>query len=122
MALVSKDAVTRVDIPHEPGEWVEIRALTAGDFRSFELAGDGTIDLGSVTLQGMAKAVSAWSYSEAPSLETMESLDMQTTLWLMNEINGLSGLRSPVEKKVLAAASPPGPQPATANGRRNSRT
>lgn len=124
MALISKDDRRRIDIPHEPGEWIELRAFTTKDSAEVEAGGgNGQINLG---LQILARAITTWSYKDAngatidPTEETIGQLDLDTFKWLMQEVDLTSGRRGDVEKKGLAVIpSPPSSRrAASASGRR----
>lgn len=78
MALVDKKTQReRIEIPHEPGEWIELTPLTFGDKRALaELKG-----VESVTYLVRA-TVAAWSYKVPPSPENIDLLDAETSDWI----------------------------------------
>ena len=97
MALITSQK-QRYDIPHEPGQWVEVRPFTARDGADVEelTEGNARIQLG---VQLLKRCVVAWSYDAEISEETIGQLDMDTFQWLMESINLTSGLRTSDEKK-----------------------
>lgn len=115
MALRS-GIVTRHQIPHEPGEWVEVRALgwrdldqarrarTDDSFASLRKMGkelyqmisesrtDGPSELDPLLSYDLATVlelgVAAWSYNAPVSPETLGQLDEQTAQWVARLIVG----------------------------------
>jgi hypothetical protein len=87
----------RLDIPHEPGQWVEIRRLSWSELPSPNLRMVNVNDF----IAALFKAsVAAWSYDVAPSAEIVREdgskasatacLDDPTSDWLLREINALN--------------------------------
>lgn len=97
MALIDARKTTRVPIPHEPGEWVELRRLSGGELRRiFQSSADGTDK--AITMLRMS--VVAWSYAAEPTDETLDQLDYHTMLWMVQQADTLvSGVVTPEEKK-----------------------
>lgn len=92
MALIKRDAVIEFPIPHEPGEWIKARPIRAGDI-------EGTSgDAFAVTMQVLTKLITAWSYEDAVSAESVRDLDIKTVEWLQTAVAQASGIRTPDEK------------------------
>lgn len=110
MALIPKDSRIRLDIPHEPGEWIEIHPLTVRTVLDVSDASEKGANFGFELLR---RSVMAWSYDGAVTEENLGNLDSETFTWLSRAINPASGERSDDEKKESAAPSPDGstPQP-----------
>jgi hypothetical protein len=115
MAIL-KPTTKRLDIPHEPGEWIEIRRLSSlGSLDATELGKGRTPRLREMGRFFLA-AIVAWSYPEAPSIDVIAGtpnttgereggLDGVTSLWLMGEIQKLAaGNRT--EAELLVGSSP----------------
>jgi hypothetical protein len=103
LALIDPDSVTRHDIPHEPGEWMEIRSLCAGDLRSRNRDSDNV----SLSLDLLAHAVRGWSYGGAITADTLAKLDLKTYEWLQETVSKSAGLRTEDEKNASGASSSP---------------
>lgn len=104
MALVSPDKAVKLDIPHEPGEWIRVRPICAEDAEGLELDGDKV----RVSIDLVAKLLTEWSYDEPPSREAVARLDLNTYIWLALEMLEASGIRDLAEKKGLIERSLPG--------------
>lgn len=107
----------RVEIPHEPGEWLELRQLTwrqlkaAKAARQMEVlqsvrtlggdllrelqqmsqgaaAGDPLAEYDQATV--LIAGIAAWSYAEAVSPEAIDQLDPATADWALRELVGLT--------------------------------
>lgn len=111
MALINSSNTKRLDIPHEPGQWVEVRPLTAGDIEGLSVDGSQV----KVSIEALAAIISAWSYDEPVSLENVRRLDLDTFTWLGAEALKVSGVRDDETKKNLGSASSPTSR--TRNGR-----
>jgi hypothetical protein len=81
---VKHPSLNRLDVPHEPGEWIEIRRLAWSQ-------------LGNVSTL-FRNAIVAWSYPVAPSAlvpvegkaelqPATDCLDDTTAAWLLEQIN-----------------------------------
>lgn len=123
MALVNISKVVRLDIPHEPEEWVEVRpvtgyemdeaedAITVDYVKKFGSSLDVLIKYASeresTERSGSYKAydwlvlfkhaVLKWSYSEEPSPATFKRLDTETRDWLHRTIVEMN--KRPPEKE-----------------------
>lgn len=128
MALVGKTA-RRVDIPHEPGEWMEIRRLS---WAELEAASDAQTDaqiarvkamggdvfqlIQSVVTQEQAaaarqaaasydraavleKGIVRWSYAEDLTPDNIALLDEDTAAWAFEQILALGKPRTEEEQK-----------------------
>lgn len=124
MALVTQ-ITKRLDIPHEPGEWMEIKKLSwaqlenasniaseasftmlkkmGGDLLSAirdmdiqqEKNAEAKYDKGAVLECGIVR----WSYDAKVSKETIAQLDEETAAWAFDEILGMNKPRTPEETK-----------------------
>jgi hypothetical protein len=94
LALISVDQVKRLDVPHEPDQWIEVRPVTAGDLGMLE-AGQSMVKL---TLEAMSTLIKGWSYPEPATRESVNRLDVDTFIWLSKEIMTFSGVRDDAEK------------------------
>lgn len=72
-------ATVRLDIPGEPGQWIEIQRLAWSELPS-RLGDDGRVQ------KLFERAVAAWSYPE-PVLEALPFLDDTTAAWLLGQID-----------------------------------
>lgn len=107
MAVIDPNERVRLDIPHEPGEWVELRPLDAGVAMRVTrvLKEDPYKTYGYELAREM---LAGWSY--ATPLD-VEKLDARTLRWLLEAVNDASDLRSDDEKKVSETNSSDGSQP-----------
>ena len=103
MALVKKQN-KRIQHPTEPEAWFEVRLpLSAGDLASMH--SDGTSIAMSLDLA--AEVIKAWSYPEPVTLENVRDLDVDTFVWLSQQIQEASGIRTDGEKKDSGGISSP---------------
>jgi hypothetical protein len=88
----------RLDVPHEPGEWVEVRPLSAKNLRVMDKAAktaargpDAVLDETEygyeLTTRMLDAAIVAWSYGAPVSPENVADLDLATTVWLSGELS-----------------------------------
>lgn len=110
MALIDPKAVKRIEIPHEPGSWVEIRPITARMFANVQRDGKGE-SYSEITLRLLNGCIAAWSYDAAVSPENIDNLDPVTMNFLDEQMNLTSGSLSAEEKKDNI--SPPSPPSST---------
>lgn len=103
MALIDARKTIQVPIPHEPGEWVELRRLSGGELRRiFKSSADGTDKAISMLRMSMV----AWSYAAELTDETLDQVDYHTMLWMVQQVDALvSGVVTPEEKKDETAHS-----------------
>lgn len=105
MALLDSRNSKRFDVPHEPGAWVELRPVTAGDVELLDVQGANI----RFSLDLLARLITAWSYAEAPSTETVRLLDLDTYVWLSRDcaaaVMKFSGVRDAGEKKSSSNGS-----------------
>lgn len=114
MALL-KATTKRLDIPHEPGEWIEIRRLsTLGDLDGVEMTKGRQARINEMARYFFA-AIVAWSYPEPPSTDAIAGkpnangdreggLDDKTATWLLTETGKLRDSKTDAE--LLATSSP----------------
>lgn len=124
MAIV-KGITKRAEIPHEPGEWMELRRLS---WRQLEQASDAQSDaaldrmkrLGGDLLKALRDTVSNqeqnptakydqaavlksgivnWSYNVPVTPENIDDLDKETADWAVEEILGMHAPRTEEERK-----------------------
>jgi hypothetical protein len=116
MALIDDMAGRRVDIPHEPGQWMELRELTWPELeKARKIKQSATFaDLGEIgpdtlkQLQGLSSAdvsqaiadplasvdvltvlaagVLKWSYDAEVTVANLERLDAETARWAATQI------------------------------------
>lgn len=103
MALISAKSVHRLDHPTEEGAWFDVRPVTAGDLELLTAEGNAI----KLSFDALAAVMIAWSYEELPSVETVRRLDLDTYLWLNEQLLTLSNVRSDSEKKDSEDASSP---------------
>ncbi len=108
MALVSSLKPKRIPVPHEPGEWLEIRPISAGEFANLNSVG---LNPRQFSLAVIECIIVGWSYDAEVSPETIADLDGATFDWLDNQLLELSGLRPPEVKKSSNGNSPPTTDP-----------
>lgn len=124
MALIN-DKTRKVDIPHEPGEWMEVKKLS---WRQLTLAADIQTDetIGRLKKMGgdlfkalsnekakqdinpglqydrgfvLEAGISRWSYEAPVTKENIEKLDEETAKWAFEEILSLNKPLSEEERK-----------------------
>jgi hypothetical protein len=112
LALITSKDTKRLDIPHEPGQWVEVRPLTFGDLDIFGMDGETV----RVSRDLASEVITGWSYSEWPvsrdeRLTLLKSLDLDTSMWLITALGEtlteISGIRSDDAKKNTVNNSSP---------------
>jgi hypothetical protein len=115
MALL-KPTVRRLDIPGEPGQWVEIRRLSSLGGLDTDEMGKGRTRRLLEMARYFASAIVAWSYPEPVTIDVIAGapnaggdreggLDSATALWLLGEIGKLaSGDRS--DEQLFPSSSP----------------
>ena len=84
--LINKDAGTKLEIPHEPGEWVVIRPVPWGFFE--EVENESTIV--KKTLKIFIGSLVSWSYDAEINEENLEWLDTTTAEWLNEQIDKIN--------------------------------
>lgn len=124
MALISSRDIKRVDIPHEPGQWVELRPLTARQFATIQRDAKDESP-GEITLRLLASCLVDWSYIDDEGAkvsitpEAIDALDYETFNWLDGQLALASSIRSLDEKKDLEPPSSlttaPAPEPSPPN-------
>lgn len=106
MALIDPKEVRHVEIPHEPGEWVELRPITSRIFATVQREGKGE-SYSEITLRLLAGCIVAWSYDAPVTPENIDLLDPVTMNYLDEQMQKTSGSLSEEEKKE--PISPPSP-------------
>ena len=82
MALVSKLQPRRVPIPHEPGEWIELKPPTGGQWAA-ALKDDAAPS------EYLRTCVTGWSYDAPVNAETIADLDIATSAWLIKQVSAI---------------------------------
>lgn len=100
MPLIKDETRVRLDIPHEPGEWIEIRPMRNGDLLHVELK-----DKVSATVLMFERLITGWSYEEPVTPENIRRLDIKTASWLDGELTRVSGVRTEEEKNGSSPSS-----------------
>jgi hypothetical protein len=79
---INEAEVTRFPVPHEPGQWVELRRLSGGQLRKLgSRRFDEKFDR---VIEGLRLALVAWSYSDGLiAADDIEAQDGRTLLWLI---------------------------------------
>lgn len=122
--MIVKNITKKVDIPHEPGEWMMFKRLT---WRQLEEASDVSSDasfermkkMGAELLSAIAKTVNSnppqesydkatilhngiikWSYPDEVNHDNIDALDDATVSWAYAEILALN---EPTEREVKNA-------------------
>lgn len=98
MALIDPSKSVRVEIPHEPGEWAQLRPMTAADVAELQRSFGDESNAG-WTLHALGRCLEAWSYDAVITEETLGRLDYVTFGWLSGQLLETSGMRSEEEKK-----------------------
>ncbi len=115
MGLVSRIR-ERVDIPHEPGEWVELRPLSGP---ALEAAREAKVRASIAMMEGydldklrglntgptvqqaidmyhhailLERSIVSWSYGDFVALRDLDDLDVRTSNWLVGLILDRNGL------------------------------
>lgn len=101
MALIKDDQRVRLDIPHEAGEWIEIRPMRNSDTKIVTEA----VDRPTMIQALFERLIIAWSYGEPVTPENIATLDISTTKWLDEQIPLASGLRTEPEKNGSTPSS-----------------
>lgn len=127
MALIDPSQTRHIEIPHEPGEWVELKVLTARDTIAMQRKsqdGEASLDgltADELTIRILLATLKGWSYASPINEEALQSLDHKTFRWL--ETESLSnGVRSPDEKKDSDSPSSPTTEPEMGSSPENSPT
>jgi hypothetical protein len=118
VALVSSLKPKRIPIPHEEGQWLEIKPLSAGEFAN----ADSSLSARQFSLSLMQLLIVGWSYEAPVTPEAIADLDALTFSWLDDQLLELSGLRGPDEKKGLNGNSSPTTDPEPDDSPANSDT
>jgi hypothetical protein len=108
--LLTNDCTKRFDIPHEPGEWVEIRRLSGYQTHTL-IDAKATLadDPVNWAYRWMEACVVVWSYAEPVSPDTLKRLDAATSIWLVGACRAYTMLPATLEEKKSVASSSTGP-------------
>ncbi len=145
--MLTSEIKERVDIPHEPGDWIEVRPLSwfelqeaarartkqvLGDFADYPKDFFESLDTRLAETPAkendfggeydrfriLTSAVVAWSYQTKVSPEAIQSLDSRTADWLFSELISRSVIERAEGEDSRASSN--GTTKATADGRQNS--
>jgi len=98
MAFASKTTI-RVDLPHEPGEWFELRLLSFEKRRQIiaeakRIGGDDGVEVNAAAVRLLGEyRIVGWSYKDKDGTpipvtpEAIADLDEDTSNWLMEGNN-----------------------------------
>jgi hypothetical protein len=92
MALIKPTTTRRIELPHEPGQWIDIHPLTvkkADDVeREVRRGSEEHMDdyAGLMNEAVLLATVVAWSYEDDVTPETILSLDVPTSQYLMQQM------------------------------------
>jgi hypothetical protein len=75
--MLTSKHLKKVDLPHEPGEWIEVKMPSVGDLRAVDM----TNSIQS-TLDALCSCIKAWSYDEDVTPENIADLDPPTITFL----------------------------------------
>lgn len=82
LLMPTSRAKKRLDIPHEPGQWIEIQRLAWSELPQRSVVSDVT----GYMVELFRAAITAWSYAE-PVADNVAYLDDTTAGWLYQEID-----------------------------------
>lgn len=102
MALRSTTKPTHTEIPHEPGQWIEYRQLSADELEELQT---GEFSSLGYTIHALTKMLTSWSYDGPVNRENIGDLDAQTIRWLDSNLLEMAGIRTEAEKKELITPS-----------------
>lgn len=117
MALKSTLKPTRVDIPDEPGEWIEYKPISTDELDSI----DTNLSNIAYTKAMLLAVLTSWSYGEL-NAEALGDLEAKTFRWLDTNVTQWAGLRSDAEKKESISPSPDTSEPEPADSLQSSLT
>lgn len=110
MALKSSLEPKRLDIPDEPGKWIEYKPISAGEFIAL-LEANHTGPAYAMAL--IQLVLTGWNYDAPLSPESVSDLTADTFKWLDANVMEWAGLRSPEQKNGSTEPSSPISEPAT---------
>lgn len=103
MALIVK-RTERLTHPTEADTWFDVRVpLTAGDMAGMRVDGKQV----GMTLDLLTAMIVNWSYDAPITPDTVNSLDIDTFMWINGAIKDFSGIRTDAEKNSSGGSSPP---------------
>ncbi len=100
--MLTNKAIRRVALPHEPGEWIDVR------MPSIKILGDAQRQHGDdaigLTLALVVACVTAWSYEDPVTADNVQELDGETARLVAETLMGTATAPVPdadpdVEKK-----------------------
>jgi hypothetical protein len=102
--MITTNSVTRIELPHEPGQWIEARRPSIKDTLIAGKSGDHEMD---VALSLLQACVVAWSYGEAVTAENIAALDTETAGVVMKALNPSGAAAETDQKNDLGGSTPP---------------
>lgn len=119
MGLSSRGTAIQIPIPHEPGEWMAFRRLSAYELdertaKGGDLCTDGWADLTmkqrfDLCHRWLSACGAGWSYAEPFTEESRRELDAPTLLWVYQTLVPFNyHSETPEEKKPDLPASTTG--------------
>lgn len=103
MAFKSDAKPERIEIPHEPGQWIELIPPSGGDLR--DLSG---LESYEYSFGLAARMITRWSYERDITIENIADLDAHTIGWLAPVLREHMNVRDDEEKKESSSDSTPG--------------
>ena len=104
--LTGAGITKKLDLPHEPGEWVEIRPLS---WRQVNAIRD-IDDENEITCYVLSQAIVGWSYGEPVTPETLDRLDAETAVFVIDKLRPGRQKKEEAEedrKNVSDSSTPP---------------
>lgn len=118
MAFLNPQVTKRIELPDNPGEWVEIKTVLTQGIRQRALSAGMKLSLNSeeqhldpwaYRRQLLADVVVAWSDPTPLSAEALDELPPSIADWLAEQFESLNAGRSEDEKNPSGASSTSGP-------------
>lgn len=111
MAFVDPNKRDKRPVPHEPGQWVELRPLMAADYAQVQR---NAMDKSAaeISIELLALAITSWSYPREVTVESIGQQDIVTFQWMREEMQIVTDGRTEDEKKVSEPPSSPTTDPA----------
>lgn len=78
--MLTHKVIVHVDLPHEPGQWIEARKPSLAILNE---VGDGQAGV----INMLQRCITAWSYDEPVSNEMIGELDADTATVVLNALN-----------------------------------
>lgn len=99
MALVDKTKIVRIELPHEPGGWIELHPMSSGDLANLP------DDPYAAMLKMLQRIVTTWSYDVPVTPDNVLLLDVETVNELAVHVRAMSGVKTDAEKNDSSSPS-----------------